>query len=154
MTASGQLRLPSCWSSVPVKSSVSSSPDRVAAQHDAQVALAGLEHVLGAPLAVLQLGQAGAGAALGIVEDLGVGLAQRLDPDPLARAGPSAARPTRPAASWARRSARRWSGRRICSDSSAIASSSSTRGSMTTPSSSRVRLSAGIEPGVGPPTSA
>ena len=83
MTASGQLRLPSCWSSVPVKSSVSSSPAMRGAQHDAQVALARLEHVLGAALAVGQLGQARAGAALGVVEHLGVGLAQRLHPDPL-----------------------------------------------------------------------
>ncbi len=58
------------------------------------------------------------------------------------------------AASCARRSPRRSSGLRMRSTSRAITSASSRVGGMTTPSSSSVRESAGIEPGSRPPTSA
>ena len=62
--------------------------------------------------------------------------------------------PARLAASWARRSARRSAGWRMRSTSSSIVCSSSGRGEITTPSSCRRWLSAGIEPGTRAPTSA
>src|SRR5215216_4884434 len=82
-------------------------------------------------------------------------IASRRPPAPSRpRSSTSRFAPARFEASWARRSARRWAGWRIWETSSWIASSSSLRGGITTPSSSSVVESAGIEPGVGPPTSA
>ena len=58
------------------------------------------------------------------------------------------------AASCARRSARRSAGWRMRATSSSMRAPSSGCGEITTPSSASVRLSAGIEPGTRPPTSA
>ena len=68
---------------------------------------------------------------------------------------PSRRRPASFAAHCARRSARRCGGLRISSTRSSRSSTvSNLRGGITTPSSSSRRESAGIEAGVGPPTSA
>ena len=52
VTASGQLRLPSCWSALPVKSSVSRSPDDDRAQAQAEIAIHRLQYILRPALAV------------------------------------------------------------------------------------------------------
>ncbi len=74
VTESGQLRLPSTWGSVPEKSSRRRSPSIVAATRRTTSRSLGrrvvLEHVLGPVDAVGQGGQRGAGAALGVGEDL------------------------------------------------------------------------------------
>ena len=48
VTASGQLRLPSCWGALPAKSSSSRSPSTAARRRSTQIAVGRLEHVLGA----------------------------------------------------------------------------------------------------------
>ena len=156
MTASGQLRLPSCWSAVPVKSSVSASAGdgaRAARSAGRPRAPRARPRRVRSPSA--EVGEAGAGAPLGVVEDLGERrrAASSAPTRSCSSVEPAAPRPARPPAG---RAGRRGAGRGGASArlSSAIASSSRTRGSITTPSSASVRLSAGIEPGVGPPTSA
>jgi hypothetical protein len=122
------------------------------AQAQLEVALAGLEDVGRRPLAVAQ--GARRRRASGARRSRG---RRRWPADAAAEAGVELAQA--PAAGavrgeLARRSARRCAGWRICATSSSIASSSRRRGAITTPSSASVVESAGIEPGVGPPTSA
>ena len=140
VTASGQLRLPSCWPALPVKSSV----ELVAGDRRGAGAARGRRRAPRARrspsrVAVRQRGQARARAPLGVVEHGGGRLAQRRGARCARRARRGAATPMRLAASCARRSARRSAGWRICAASSSIAASSSTRGAITTPSSSSVR---------------
>ena len=75
VTESGQLRLPSTWASVPEKSSVRRVAgdrrlDPQARRRAARPLGVVLEHVLGRVGAVGELGERGAGAALGVGEDL------------------------------------------------------------------------------------
>ena len=72
VTASGQLRLPSCCGALPEKSSVSRSPSTVARRRSGKIAFRRLEHVLGEPLPVRERREARTGPALGVVEH-GVG---------------------------------------------------------------------------------
>ena len=154
MTESGQLRLPSCWGVG--AGEVERQPvagDR-RPQHDPQVAVARLEHVLGACARRRRASRGGACAALGVVEHLIECAARRLGPTRRA-SSPVAGR--RPVGGELRAKIGAPLGAAAASGatSRAIAASSQAPwGSITTPSSSSVRLSAGIEPGVGPPTSA
>ena len=70
VTERGQLRLPSTWSALPSKSSAQGIAADRGAQAQADVAVASLEHVLGRALAVGEIRERGAGAPLGVVEDL------------------------------------------------------------------------------------
>ena len=92
VTESGQLRLPSTCGSVPAKSRRRVSPAIVASSRRRRSRSApsavGLEHVLGAVAAVGQRGEGGAGAALGVGEDLAHPGAQRLRPRALGAARP------------------------------------------------------------------
>ncbi len=83
MTASGQLRLPSCWAAEPLKSSVSSSPLDARRQPQLEVGVGGLEHVGRAPVPVRQLGEPRPRAALRVVERLLEPGAERLQAEPL-----------------------------------------------------------------------
>ena len=155
VTASGQLRLPSCWGALPVKSSVQPIAGEHRAQAQLEVALRRLEHVRRrCSVAVGQRGQAGAGAPLGVVEHRVGGLAQARRRRGGARARTGAARRcgwrragragrrgARPAGACARRAPR------SCARRAGGARSRR-------PPPARVRLSAGIDPGTRPPTSA
>ena len=150
VTESGQLRLPPCWAAEPVKSSVSSSPADGRARAELEVALARLEHVGRLARAVGQRGEAGAHAALGVVDRLrhrrlqvaaSVQLAQALDPAAVggelrAQVGAALGRLAH------------------LRDELVDRAGVERRGEITTPSSASVVESAGMLPGVGPPTSA
>ena len=122
-------------------------------QRDRQVALARLEHVVRLVDAVVELPQAGARAALGVVEHRREGLAQHLGAEPVvqlrraqradpargelgAQVGAALLRPAHLRNQLVDRAASR------------------TRGSITTPSSASVSAVGRHRPGVGPPTSA
>ena len=154
VTASGQLRLPSCWPALPVKSSVSRSPETTARRRRRRSPSRRLEHVLGLARAVgaARPGRRACDARRSRARRRSPGAAGRRRRALPARARRSA--PTRLAASWARRSARRSAGWRIRATSCSIVASSIARGEITTPSSSSEWLSAGIDPGARPPTSA
>ena len=83
VTASGQLRLPPCCGALPLKSRISRSPATVARRRSAQIALRGLERILGAALAVRERRHARAGAPLGVVEHRAAGVVQPSRSDPL-----------------------------------------------------------------------
>ncbi len=123
VTASGQLRLPGCWGAL--SGEVEDQPlarDR-RAQAQLQIALGRLEHVLCLELAVGQRRQAGARAALGVVEHRAKASRRPLAPTARASSRRRSA-PMRLAASCARRSASRSPGWRIRADSSLSAASS------------------------------
>ena len=154
VTASGQLRLPACWAALPAKSSTRRSPSTLGAQAQLQIALGRLEHVARLAHAVAERRQAGARAPLAVVEHLVGALAQPLGPEArgeLAEALGADAVGRQLRAQVGARAPRAGASRATSSSSASLVER---RGAITTPSSSSVRLSAGIEPGRRPPTSA
>ena len=153
MTASGQLRLPSCWAALPAKSSGSSSPSTVAVSRSSRSPSRASSTSVGLVPPSSSASIAGARAALGVVEHL---------VDRLARSARAAAvgelgQPPRAGAVGGELGAQvgaalgglaHLGGQLV--DRGVV----EPRGAITTPSSSSVVESAGMEPGVGPPTSA
>ena len=138
VTASGQLRLPSCWSAEPVKSSVSSSPSTVAFRRSSRSPSARLEHVARLARAVLELGEAGAHAALGVVDRLRHRLAQAVGAEPLAQLEQPLGAGAVGGELGAQVGAALGGLAHLRRRARSIASSSSRRGAITTPSSSSV----------------
>ena len=156
VTASGQLRLPACCGALPVKSRTSA----VAVDGRGAGAARGRRRRPPgrrgrARVAVRQRGQAGARAALGVVEHVVERAAQRRPARAAPASSPRRPRPTRFAASCARRSARRSPGWRICATSSSTARLvEDARRDHDALLVERLRSRPASSPACGPPTSA
>ncbi len=155
MTGIGQFRLPSTCGAEPAKSKlISLAVDRDRDPQRDRGSVRRLERVRRLVGAVGEPPDRGAAAALGVVEDGRHAVAEPVLAVAIGELGEAAAR----RAGWppAAPAGRRGAGRVGASGSASSArpASSIRRGSITTPSSSRLREPAGMPPGVGPPMSA